>query len=564
MAQSAPSDVVRQEAMKAADPWAPMNMRTSLSWGSADVRFEKEKVPVLDSVQKVWHATAWRGEKVHTQLLVWTGRLLKEVNFEVDDLRDDQGHTIDSRFIHAGFIQYVVTDGLNSEGGGCGITRGRDSSRVADVVDNVAKLDVLARTTQPVWVSIAVPTGAQPGMYHARMRVKAGKNLVGALGVSLEVSKRVLPLPAQWKYHLDLWQNPYASARVYNVVPWSKAHLQAMRPEMQRLADAGQKAITTSIIHDPWNGQTKDIYQSMIRWVKRRDGTWYYDYKVFDQWVSFMMSLGIDKLINCYSMIPWNHTFYYFDEASGKELSVIAKPGTADYEAHWRPMLVDFAKHLRAKGWFDKTAIAMDERPLEDMLKAIALVKNVDKDLRLSLAGNDHAEFEDVLVDYSIPSAQSFDAAVLSRRKAKGYSTTYYTCCTEGYPNTFTFSPPAESTWLSWFAVAKGYDGYLRWAYNCWPQAPLQDSRFSTWSAGDAFLVYPGNRTSMRFERLVEGIQDAEKIRLLKEAFAQAHAEDKLEELDRILRAFELATLKTKPADEMVHEAQLALNGLAK
>ena len=41
--------------------------------------------------------------------------------------------------------------------------------------------------------------------------------------------------------------------------------------------------------------------------MKRADGTWAFDYTVFDRWVEFMMSVGIDQQINCYSMVPGNY-----------------------------------------------------------------------------------------------------------------------------------------------------------------------------------------------------------------------------------------------------------------
>ena len=34
--------------------------------------------------------------------------------------------------------------------------------------------------------------------------------------------------------------------------------------------------------------------------------------------------------------------------------------------------------------------------------------------------------------------------------------------------------------------------------------------------SGDTYLVYPYNRSSMRFERLIDGIENAEKIRQLR------------------------------------------------
>jgi len=44
----------------------------------------------------------------------------------------------------------------------------------------------------------------------------------------------------------------------------------------------------------------------------------------------------------------------------------------------------------------------------------------------------------------------------------------------------------------------------------------MRDARHTLWPAGDCFLVYPGGDSSIRFEKLREGIVDYEKIRLLR------------------------------------------------
>ena len=89
-----------------------------------------------------------------------------------------------------------------------------------------------------------------------------------------------------------------------------------MRPLMQRLADVGQKVITTTIMQYPWDKQTEDPFESMVFKMKCMDGTWEYDYSVFDRWVEFMMSLGIDRQINCYTIVPWSLSFDYFDQGA--------------------------------------------------------------------------------------------------------------------------------------------------------------------------------------------------------------------------------------------------------
>ncbi|MFB0494941.1 hypothetical protein ABID99_001178 [Mucilaginibacter sp. OAE612] len=543
--------------------WSALKPGVYVSFATADIRYDKHNAPAISPLQAQWKTKAWKGEKVHTQFLIWTTRNLKQLSFIWSKLKDGKGHEIPQKNINANFVRYVMADGLNNEGGGCGILPGHDSSLVEDVIDPVKMLPAGKNTTRPVWLSVSVPATAVEGLYRGNVKVIEGKNAPPLiLHYAIQVLNHTLPAPEHWKFHLDLWQNPYSVARVYGVKPWSKQHFYVMRPYMKMLANTGQKVITTTLIHDPWNSQTYDIYGSMIKWTKNKNGSWRYDYSIFDKWVSFMMSLGINKLINCYSMIPWNLKFYYYDEALRKETMIVAKPGSAEYEAHWRPMLMDFARHLKEKGWFNKTTIAMDERSMADMQKAIALIKSADKNFKISLAGNYHPEIERDLFDYSVASNQLMDEATIRLRRESGLNTTYYTCCTEGYPNTFSFSAPAESVWLAWHAAYKGYDGYLRWAYNCWTKDPLRDTRFGAWSSGDAYLVYPGPRSSVRLERLIEGIQDFEKINILKEGFIKNNQQDKLLQLKNILEGFDIGELKNKTAAETLQAAQERLNSL--
>ena len=137
--------------------------------------------------------------------------------------------------------------------------------------------------------------------------------------------------------------------------------------------------------------------------------------------------------------------------------------------------------------------------------------------------------------------------------------TTYYVCCSHRYPNMFTFSDPAEATVAAWYAVANGYDGFLRWAYNSWVEDPIRDSRFRKWVAGDTYLVYPEGRSSIRFERLVEGIQDWEKIRLLKTEFSGDDA--KLQTLHDLLEPFR-SSVAFDGWEQTLRNARATLNTL--
>lgn len=546
--------------------WNKMTAPVRFCWGTTDVRYKKLDVPDVKATGTL-RLKAWKGERVNAQAVLWTQKDLEGAEMTVSELKNGNS-VIPASAVRTHFVRYVMTDELNKDGsGGCGARENKaewDSLMVADVLDIVRVREVKARTTQPVWLNVWVPAEAKPGKYKGTLTV-SGKNFEAMkLPFEIEVVNRTLPEPQKWAFHLDLWQNPYAVARYYQVPLWSKAHFDAMRPLMKMLANAGQRAITASIMHKPWAGQTEDAYDSMIFRMKKLDGTWVYDYTVFDKWVEFMMNeVGIKDLISCYTMIPWALSFDYFDQATNRVQFIKAAPGDEAYAEYWGTFLKDFSRHLREKGWFEKTAISMDERPMEAMQEAIKVIKAADPEFKITLAGNYHEEIQGDLYYLSIPYGNQFPVDVKAERERKGQISTVYTCCTEAFPNTFTFSAPAEAAWTALHAVAGGYDGYLRWAVNSWPIDPLRDSRFRTWAAGDTYSIYPGPRSSIRFERLVEGLQDCEKIYVLREELEAKGATGKLKKLNAKLSEFTpegwIKVNKKSPA-LMVKEMNALLN----
>ncbi len=537
--------------------WKTIN-KTYVVWASKNVRYAKNSVPTMTKKSKTHKIVAWKGERVNAQFLVFSD---KDMTLEVAH-RGDFGNEIT-----ASFVRYVMTDELNKDKkGACGhrpdITV-FDSSLVADVLDHITeKLPYKKHTVQPIWVQVQVPQDAKKGSYKTTLLVQNDNQTIGELNLQIDVIDRTLPSPSEWSFHLDLWQNPFAEARYFQVEPWSEAHLDAMRPTMEKLAKSGQKVITASIMHKPWGGQTQDYFESMVTWRKNVDNTWHFDFDVFDRWVEFMMSCGIDKQINCYSMIPWSLSFRYFDQATNNIKAIEATSSDSIYAEVWTEMLKQFATHLKEKGWFEKTTIAMDERPKEQMLTVFNIIKNADKDFKVSLAGDWHEELEAELYDYCIAYRHKFPVEILQKRKQNGMISTYYTCCTEPYPNTFTFSQPAEAECLGWYTAHLGLDGYLRWAYNSYTLEPLLDSRFRSFAAGDCYIIYPEGRSSIRFEKLTEGIQNFEKIQILRKEFLEKKQVTKLKKLEAVLNQFSQENLTDKNITSIVEKANKQLENL--
>jgi hypothetical protein len=305
---------------------------------------------------------------------------------------------------------------------------------------------------------------------------------------------------------------------------WSREHLDAMRPHYALLAAAGQKVITTTVVRDPWASQTEDVYESMVGWHRAADGTLSFDFADFDTWVSFLLDLGIDRQIDAYGMVGWANTVTVLDEATSRTETLTVEPGSEPWRALWGPFLAAFVPHLEQRGWLERTTMALDERTLADVLAVADFVDEVTGGRLGVSAATDYNSMTDPALDRiravsvrhdTVSMADDVFAGAARRRGELGLVTTLYTC-TGNFPNSFTRSSPAEGVWMGWKVERFGASGLLRWAYDSFNAEPLVTTDFRSWESGDAFLVYPGPRSSVRFEALREGLRDLDRIRVLR------------------------------------------------
>ena len=238
--------------------------KTTLAWGSTDVRYSRSQ-PATGA--KALVLDAWRGERVSAQAVLSTPVDLSRVTMEVSDLKCGKS-IIPAASVRKYFVRYVMTDWHNNKA---------DSFLLPDHLSPDAEMKVAAHTTRPMWLDIRVPQDAKPGTYKGMLSVTFdGQTL--SLPLSLQVCSRVLPAPSEWSFHLDLWQNPYAVARYFNVPLWSQEHFDRMRPIMKLLADAGEKVITQEmrqLAYDNW--ETTDDHGMQIYGIaKDQNGKEYF------------------------------------------------------------------------------------------------------------------------------------------------------------------------------------------------------------------------------------------------------------------------------------------------
>ena len=504
------------------EKWNHETKGLNVSFATTDALYFRSDVPALDKKAASWETTAWKGERVNVMVLVWSPDTLEQVRIIAGNLKSNAGKVIPAGNIQSRMVRYVVSNyPYNAADVTCGATPYKDIYLMPDRFEQFERFELPGRSVRPVWLSIDIPATVEAGVYQATVKVRSEKE-EKVLQLKLTVQNQVLPKPSEWKHRLDLWQNPWVVAWRNQVKPWSDDHMILLKKHMQHYANAGGTFITTYAVHSPWADNSYMIEGGMIEWIRRTNGSWKFDYSIFDQYVQLCMSLGIDEAITVYTPVPWGNRFRYLDEKTGNYIYETWTPDSKNFREFWNVFLTDLKKHLEQKGWLKITYLGINENPMDQTLAAIKVVKDHSPEWRITYAGDWHKELDSLLDDYSYLFGKEPTLEEQKKRAGSGRTSSYYVCCNPAKPNNFVFSPPIEGRWISWYTLAYGYDGFLRWAYDAWPADPERDARHTLWAAGDCFLVYPGGNSGIRFEKLREGIVDFEKITILRQLAAKS------------------------------------------
>ncbi len=537
------------------------------SFASKFKRYQKNETFSSTHTQD-WNAVAWKGDRLHKQILLWSNTNLNGLTYNLSVLASG-GNTINASNLQLRFGKYIKGD---SEARSCGEYSNRtEAVELIDALDDQYISDLDASDPIKLWLTIDVPEATPEGTYGGTLTISGGSSPL-VFNISLEVVDYTLPDVSNWDFHLDLWQFPTNILEKYNadnpgspITIWSDEHFALFEPAYRLLADAGQKSISAHIKEGGLGAP------SMIRWIKKSDGTWEYDFTAFEKYVTTLMSWGITGQISCFSPVGWNEDIIpHWDEASNAMVNLSAPLGSATYHTRWDHFLTAFKIFLDGKGWFDSTVLYLDEVEQEKLDDVFNMVTNNHSDWKIGIAHTTalSATNSDKLYDAS---------GILSTASSNGRAgkiSTFYTSCTQTRPNTYV-SPEnslAEMTWMGWHASKESLNGYLRWAYDNWQLTDPFDARDGAHTAGDFAMVYRMSNDSptkffpsLRLLMLREGIQDFEKIKVLKanlEASSDPQDQDKLNAFNAIIDQF--GPNSGVGAETLVKDAQKAITEITK
>lgn len=385
----------------------PATTGLNASFESKFVRYYKGRQHDAQAAEEkkltLWKDTLWLNDRTHKQIVLWSGdKNYSNLTYQVSDLTSG-ANSISASNIQLRFPSYIKGDEKALE---CASYESHNTVLIADALSEEPVTTLTTHDPVKIWVTVNTPANAVPGIYTGTITVTSEEGDKQTLNMELYVTGHHLPDVADWNFHLDLWQFPFQLTTLCNansetVEPFSEPYFAMMKPFYQMLADAGQKAITTYIKDGAFN-----IGQTMVKWSKDESGEWAFGYT----------------------------------DASGQGQTLELTIGSDEFNSVWSTFLTSFKTHLKAKGWFDKAVLYMDEINDAQMKSVVALVKENDANWKIGLSGTGRngGEVEAALYDYSIILGYS--------RQSANTISTFYTSCTQQFPNNYVTAEtnPAE------------------------------------------------------------------------------------------------------------------------
>ncbi len=393
-------------------------------------------------------------------------------------------------------------------------------------------IDVKAGESQPIWITVAVPQDAQPGLYSAKVHIAGnvdGSDISAEVPVAVRVFNVTVGKSRLWvtNWFSMHWRHMEIAPEADSPEYWA-----LLRRYARNMAEHRQNVAKIS----PLN---------LARFTIGEDGKLKIDFSRFDRWVNIFIEEGVIGRIEGGHIGErtkgWNSPLGVSIRKieDGKVVSVWGADPTGDeadrFHAQFFPALV---KHLKEKGWMDRYAQHLADEPCERHVESyramVQLVRKYAPGLPILDAGHLTDPFVGQ-VNIWVPILQRFrkDFTFYQQRQRAGDEVWFYTCCAPRgeYANRFIEQRLIKTRILHWMNYRYGATGYLHWGYNKW----AKDSPFTHTTrphsgppylpAGDAWIVYPGRDgplDSIRHEAMRDGIADYELLSMLGEKDAAA------------------------------------------
>jgi hypothetical protein len=224
----------------------------------------------------------------------------------------------------------------------------------------------------PVWVTVAVPADAVAGDYSGKLTISAdGAAKPIEAAVELKVCNWLSPKPNQFRTIVDFIESPETVAMQYDAPLYGEQHFKLLEKSFERMGYVGNWTVHIPLICQTNMGND----QSMVRWIKKPDGTYKYDFTVFDTYLDVAeKQMGKPRIV---FIVVWDYfvgiagqamaglhpeikkvlpqtaeevPVSVLDEATGKVTMETVGRYDAAGKAKWKALATEMMDHLRKRG----------------------------------------------------------------------------------------------------------------------------------------------------------------------------------------------------------------------
>jgi len=391
-------------------------------------------------------------------------------------------------------------------------------------------LDLEARRTHAVWVTVRVPAEARAGIYRGAIRLRAGNRLVASAPFRLRVTAATVPEQRSLKVTNWFGLDDKVSQQFYGVSAFSEEWWALVENVARVMADHRQNVILTPLM---------ELIQPRAEGSEIR-----YDFANFDRWVETLKKAEAIGYIEGGHLLGRSGESYEgsleiptFQLVGGQIRKESLPPDDPRVEQFLASFLGPLNAHLEEKGWksiYFQHILDEAHGPEPPYYRKFAEVVRRYLPGIPTIDAVDAAHMPEELqgnCDIWVPQLGRFDDQMdlLRRRIESGHEVWFYTCLVPNgrYLNRLLDYPLLKVRLLHWLNFRHNLVGFLHWGGNYWTPEPMKDTQpvinanTTLLPPGDAFIMYPDRAnksvfSSIRFEVMREGIEDYELLRLLK------------------------------------------------
>jgi len=458
---------------------------------------------------------ALKNETVSGQCVLLANQDLSNLTLSIDPLRQTDGtHVIAEENVRWNFVGSIFIE-KNSPNRQKETLLRPAPAWFPDYLSGDRFCSLRRGESKGVYLTLKIPTETPEGDYRANITATAGTN-----SASLPLVLHVYPLTLPEERHLF-------ATEWFSTAEFAKQHRLAAGDD-ERFYHLLKVYARNMVDH------RQNVFRIGLDAITSRsapDGKLNFDFSRFDRmaavfWDTGRMDLLETGFVAQFGKGGWSGSEIVFDQFPVRDAE--GRRRTLSGEEFLPEFLPAFVRHLREKGWLDKTVFHIADEPSDHNIMAWRTASDFVHRLAPELRRIDAIETPHCLgaleiwvpkLDHLATWQNAFEAV-----QHQGHELWFYTVgIYQGGSllNKTVDVPLIESRLMHWLNYRYNLRGYLHWGFNAWTDDPIKAPGEHR---GDGWHVYPvkdGLLNSLRWEQMRNGVQDYECLWLLENKIAE-------------------------------------------